>query len=110
MPLLEKVRIEVFIPDLPDPIYNRLLDELGDELTYSLGGCTVTPTRGKYRCASGLISPDQVNILYTDTPFQWEEDAVVIEQYAQELRNVVERALEKEEAVLVALHSVFHVD
>jgi len=24
LPLLEKVRIELFIPDLPDPIYGRL--------------------------------------------------------------------------------------
>lgn len=68
MPLLEKVRIEVFIPDLPDPIYNRLLEELGDELTYAFGGCTVIQTAGKYRSASGLILPDNVNVLFTDTP------------------------------------------
>lgn len=49
MPLLEKVRIELFIPDLPDPIYGRLVEELGDELSYAFGGCTVTPTQGKYR-------------------------------------------------------------
>ncbi len=110
MPLSEKVRIEVFIPDLPDPIYGRILDELGDELTYSFGGCTVARTKGKYRSSSGLILPDKVNVLYTDTPFQWEEDAAVIEQYSQELRNVVRGALHEEEVILVALHSVFHVD
>ena len=48
MPLLAKVRIELFIPDLPDPIYGRLLEELGDELSYAFGGCTVTPTQGKW--------------------------------------------------------------
>ncbi len=35
MPLSEKVRIELFIPDLPDPIYFNLLERLGDELSYA---------------------------------------------------------------------------
>ena len=110
MPLSEKVRVEVFIPDLPDPIYNRLLEELGDELSYAFGGCTVTQTSGKYRSTSGTILPDKVNLLFTDTPFNWEKDRGIIEQYAQELQNVVQRALEKEEAILIAMYTVFHVD
>lgn len=110
MPLLEKLRIEVFIPDLPDPIYDRLLEELGDELTYAFGGCTVIQTAGKYRSASGLILPDNVNVLFTDTPFNWDDDRTIIQRYAEELRKVVHRALEKEEAVLVSLHPVVHVE
>ena len=110
MPLLEKVRVEIFIPDLPDPIYKSLLEELGDELSYAFGGCTVTQTSGKYRSESGVILPDKINILFTDTPFDWEKDRTVIEQYAQELKNVVQRALEKEEVVLIAVHPVFHVE
>jgi len=62
LPLLEKVRIELFIPDLPDPIYGRLVEELGDELSYAFGGCTVTPTQGKYRSTAGFILPDKINI------------------------------------------------
>ncbi len=54
MPLSERVRIELFIPDLPDPIYSRLLEELGDELTYAFGGATVTPTQGKYNALRAL--------------------------------------------------------
>ncbi|HKQ06259.1 MAG TPA: hypothetical protein VJ464_14080 [Blastocatellia bacterium] len=110
MPRSEKVRIEIFIPDLPDPIYSRILDELGDELSYAFGGCTVTLTSGKYRSASGIILPDKINLLFTDTPFRWEEDRNVIEQYGQELQNVVQRALEKEEAILIAVYPVFHLD
>ncbi len=72
MPLSEKIRIEIFIPDLPDPIYSRLLEEFGDELSYAFGGCTVASTSGKYRSASGVILPDRINILFTDAPFQWE--------------------------------------
>jgi len=110
LPLSEKVRIEIFIPDLPDPIYGRLLEELGDELSYAFGGCTVTLTSGKYRSASGIILPDKVNLLFTDTPFNWVEDRKVIEQYGEELQNVVQRALENEEAILIPVYPVFHVD
>lgn len=110
MPLSEKVRIEIFIPDLPDPIYSRLLEDLGDELSYAFGGCTVAQTSGKYRSASGIILPDKINILFTDTPFDWKKDRKTIEHYAQELQRVVERALEKEEAILIAAYPVFHIE
>ena len=55
MPLSAKVRIELFIHDLPDPIYFNLLERLGDELSYAFGGCTVIPASGKYRSESGLM-------------------------------------------------------
>jgi hypothetical protein len=110
LPLSEKVRIEIFIPDLPDPIYNRLLEDLGDELSYAFGGCTVTQTSGKYRSASGVILPDKISILFTDTPFDWKKDRKIVDQYAKELQSVVARALENEEAILIAAYPVFHVD
>ena len=56
MPLSEKVRIEIFIPDLSDPIYSRILEELGNELSYAFGGCTVVATNGKYRSVDGCSS------------------------------------------------------
>ena len=58
MPLSEKVRIEIFIPDLPDPIYGNILEQLGNELTYAYGGSTTIATNGKYRSSDGLIFPD----------------------------------------------------
>jgi hypothetical protein len=33
LPLSEKIRVEIFVPDLPDPIYGRILEEFGDELS-----------------------------------------------------------------------------
>ncbi len=110
MPLYEKVRIEILVPDLPDPTYGRLLEELGNELSYSFGGCTVNPAMGKYRSTTGLILPDKVNILFTDIPFQWEQDRNMIEGYAEALRGVVRSALEQEEAILIAVYPVHHVD
>lgn len=108
MPLSEKVRIELFIPDLPDPIYFNLLERLGDELSYAFGGCTVIPALGKYRSESGLILPDKINILFTDTAFDWEEDQEVIGRYAVELQDAVSRAIKNEEAILVAAYEVTH--
>jgi hypothetical protein len=75
LPLSERVRIEIFIPGLPDPIYSRLLEELGDELSYAFGGCTVSRSSGKYRSTSCAILPDKINILFADTPFRWVQDA-----------------------------------
>lgn len=106
MPLSEKVRIELFIPDLPDPIYFNLLERLGDELSYAFGGCTVVPASGKYRSESGLILPDKINILFTDTAFDWDKDQVVIERYTSELQDTISRALKNEEAILVAAYEV----
>ena len=110
MPLSEKVRIEIFIPDLPDPIYDRILDEFGDELSYAFGGCTITSSSGKFRSGSGVILPDKINILFTDTPFEWEKDHVVLTKYAEELHDIIQRALEGEEAILISVYSVYHVE
>jgi hypothetical protein len=108
--LSEKIRIEIFVPDLPDPVYGRILEEFGDELSYAFGGCTITPSSGKFHSAFGLILPDKINILFTDTPFEWKKDRAVIEKCAEELQDVIQQALANEEAILITLHPVFHVE
>ena len=108
MPLSEKVRIEIFIPDLPDPIYANILDQLGNELTYSYGGSTTIATNGKYRSSDGTMFPDKVNLLFSDTPFLWERDRLLVELYVERIRSVVKRARAQEETVLVAVYPVYH--
>jgi hypothetical protein len=110
LPLSEKVRIEIFIPDLPDPIHDRILEEFSDELSYAFGGCTIISSSGKFRSASGVILPDKINILFTDTPFDWEKDRAVLTQYAEELHDIIQRALEGEEAILISVYPVNHVE
>ena len=110
MPLSGKVRIEIFIPDLPEPTYGSILDELGNELTFAYGGCTVVSTSGKFRSTDGVILPDKVNLLFSDTPFLWERDRLVIEYHAERIRNAVRKALVKEESVLVATYPVYHAE
>jgi hypothetical protein len=40
LPLSEKARIEVYLPDVPRPAYQDLLAALEQEFTYTFGGCT----------------------------------------------------------------------
>ena len=110
MPLSEKVRIEIFIPDLPDPVYGGILDELGNELTYAFGGCTVIETSGKYRSSKGLILPDKVQLLFSDSPFLWIRDRLLIQLYADRMRTVIRRALSREESILVVAYPVSHAE
>jgi hypothetical protein len=42
LPLLERVRVEVYIPDLPADAYHNLLQSFEDEFTYAFGGCTIS--------------------------------------------------------------------
>ena len=110
MPLSEKVRIEIFIPDLPDPVYGGMLDKLGSDLTYAFGGCTFISGRSKYRSSNGLILPDKVHLLFSDTPFLWIRDRLLIELYADRMRTVVKRALAREESILVTAYRVSHAE
>lgn len=41
LPLSEKARIEVYLPDLPARAYRELLDALNREFTYTFGGCSI---------------------------------------------------------------------
>ena len=110
MPLLGKVRIEIFIPDLPDPFYGSILEELGNELAFAYGGCSIVSTNGKFRSYDGVILPDKVNLLFSDTPFLWERDRLVVEYHAERIRRAVKKALVKEESVLVAAYPVYHTE
>ncbi len=108
MPLSEKVRVEVYLPDLPMPEYRDLLDALEQELTYTFGGCTTLHgLSGNYLSDRGTVIPDRVNLLYTDLPLTVAEDRVLISLYADQLRDSAFRALD-EEAILVTVYPVYH--
>lgn len=108
MPLSEKTRIEVYVPDLPAPAYRRLLEELAGEFTYTFGGCTVQRgLSGQYLARSGATILDLVNLLYTDAPFAFGADVKLLGRYTDELRDAAFEAL-NEEAILVAVWPVHH--
>ena len=108
MPLSEKVRIEIFIPDPPDSAYRDLLEELAIELSYAFGGCTEVMASGKYRAFDGLILSDKINILFSDAPLLWERDRLALAQYIDWMKDAVQRALEREEVMLISVYPVCH--
>jgi len=108
--LSEKVRVEVFIPDLPDPSYRRLLTELETELSYTFGGCTLLSASGNFRSESGLILPDNVSILFIDVALELERDRLRIGQYVDRVRDAIREALPREESILIAVHPIFHAE
>ena len=110
MPLSEKARVEVYLPDLPRAAYQDLLSALEQEFTYTFGGCTIVRgLDGSYLSRAGAQIQDRINLIYTDAPYAFEENFEIISAYADKLNEAAFAALE-EEAVLVAVIKVFHAD
>lgn len=108
MPLLERARVEVYLPDLPRAAYYDLLDELTQEFTYTFGGCTIIHgLDGSYLSEAGSPIQDRINLIYTDTPYSFTENFATISTYADKLKAAVNTALD-EETVLIAVAKIHH--
>lgn len=108
MPLLERVRVEVYVPDLPAAVYRDLLLSFEEEFTYAFGGCTVLRgLDGNYLSRAGAKTPDRINLIYTDLPVALSTNFESVARYADELKQVAIDAL-AEEVVLVAVTQVYH--
>lgn len=108
MPLSEKARIEVYVPDLPAPAYQNLLNTLEMEFTYTFGGCTIIRgLHGSYLSESGFPLEDRINLIYTDTSIRFEANLSALSRFSDELRTAAFEALQ-EEAVLVVASKVYH--
>jgi len=108
LPLSEKARIEVYIPDLPIQSYKNLLDVFYEEFTFSFGGCTIVRgLDGSYLSKGGTILRDRVNLVYTDTPYTFENNFDIISHYVDQLCKSAFEALD-EEAILIVVYKVYH--
>jgi hypothetical protein len=108
LPLSAKARVEVYIPDQPDPVYQDLVNTLSNEFAETFGGSTlVYGLAGKYSSDAGEIIADPITLLYTDTSFDLEKSHQAISRYVDNLRQSVFNALDEEE-VLVAVHPIYH--
>ena len=109
MPLLERVRVEVYVPDLPAAAYRNLLLSLEEEFTYAFGGCTIVRgLDGSYLSLQGVKTPDRINLIYTDLPLALSTNFESAARYTDELKRAAVEAL-SEEAVLVAVTQIYHV-
>jgi len=108
LPLLERVRVEVYLPDGLSFEYQHLLQFLEEELTYTFGGTTIVRgLEGSYLSESGNRIPDRINLLYSDAPLALSTEFVSIAAYVRELKSAVLEAL-PEEAVLISVEQVYH--
>jgi hypothetical protein len=110
LPLSERARVEVYLPDLPRAAYQDLLAALEQELSYAFGGCsTIRGLEGNYLSQAATIIRDRINLVYSDTPFSFQEHREVLSRYADELRQAAAEALD-EEAILIVMLSVYHAE
>lgn len=108
MPLFERARIEVYLPDLPRRAYQDLLESLELEFTRTFGGCSVIRgVEGSYLSDAGEIIGDRVNVLYTDADLPFESNLDIVHRYAEQLEASASQALD-EECVLVVVYKVHH--
>ncbi len=110
MPLSARARIEVYLPDLFSLPSQELLIVFNQEFTHTFGGATLwRGLDGSYLAQDGRTVRDRINLLYTDTPFSFEENADQLSAYMAKLRQAVLDALQ-EEAVLVVALPVYHTE
>lgn len=108
MPLLERARVEIYLPDLPTAAYQKLLDALDQEFTYAFGGCTIVRgLSGSYLSRAGVKTPDRVNLIYTDLPLALSTNLESVARYAEELKQAAFESL-AEEAILVVVTQIYH--
>ena len=107
MPLLERVRVEVYLPDLPSD-YQNLLRSFEEEFTYAFGGCSILRgVEGSYLSESGERIPDRISVLYSDAPLALSTNFDSVAAYVGELKRAAMEAL-SEESVLISVEQVYH--
>ena len=108
MPLLERVRVEVYLPDLPYAEYRGLLSSFQEEFSYAFGGCSVLRgVEGSYLSISGKLISDRINLVYSDLPVALSTDFATVARYVRELKEAAATAL-TEESVLISVEQVYH--
>ena len=77
----------MYIPDLPKPTYQDLLEAFDQEFTYTFGGATIIRgLDGSYLSRLGFRMQDRVNLIYTDTPFAFEQNFEQVSRYTDALQ------------------------
>lgn len=106
MPLSKRARIEIYLPN--DGAFRRLQTVLEREFLYTFGGCTVVPeTKGSYLSADGKPETEGINLIYADTPFDFDENLEALSAYTDALKATTLQAT-GEESILIVVHEINH--
>jgi hypothetical protein len=109
LPLLERVRVEIYLPDPHIPEYEDLLRSLAREFTYAFGGCSIVRgLEGSYLSDLGNRVPDRINLIYSDIPTTLTKNFDTVAAYAGELKRAAMKAL-TEESILISVEQIYHV-
>jgi hypothetical protein len=108
LPLLKRARIEIYLPDKSKPVYRRLQKAFEQEFLQTFGGATVIKNiKGFYLSGDGKTDADKINLIYTDTPFDFDKHFKELSKYTDELRAAALEASE-EESILIVVHQTYH--
>jgi len=107
--LVQRARIEAFVPLKPDPLYADAVEWLVLDFCYCFGGWTIlNDASGYYLGLHGRILPDRVRIVYTDTPLNLPGQRRLVESYVAGLADFLQANLDREEAILITALSILH--
>jgi hypothetical protein len=108
LPLLERVRVEVYLPDSSVVEYNNLLRSYEAEFTYAFGGCTIMRgLEGCYLSQFGNRIHDRINVIYSDVPLALSIESAVVAGYVGEVKRAATEAL-AEEVVMIVVTQIYH--
>jgi PII-like signaling protein len=108
LPLSKRARIEIYLPDRKKANYRRLHKAFEQEFLNTFGGCTVIKgIKGLYLGSGHKTDSDRINLIYADTPFDFDKNFEALSKYTDELRKAA-KAASDEESVLVVVHKIYH--
>jgi hypothetical protein len=108
LPLSARARIEVYLPAAKTPVYRNLFKAFQNEFLETFGGCTVIrDIKGLYLSANDKVDTDKLNLIYADTPFEFEKHFKALSKYADEIKYAALEASE-EESILIVVHKIYH--
>jgi hypothetical protein len=105
LPLSKRARIEIYLPEIKN---KRLQKAFEQEFLQTFGGCTVIENiKGLYLSSDEKEDSDVINLVYADTPFDFEKNFKAVSKYTDELRQAALQATE-EESILIVVHEIYH--
>jgi len=108
LPLSKRARIEVYLPERGESAYARLHRAFEQEFLHTFGGCTVIKnSKGLYFGSDRKADVDRINVIYADTPFDFDENFEAISEYSDQLRSAALDVTE-EESILIVVHGIYH--
>lgn len=86
----------------------RLQKAFEQEFLETFGGCTVIENiKGLYLSSNEETDEDKINLVYADTPFDFDKNFKALSKYTDQLREAALEATE-EESILIVVHEIYH--